>query len=71
MSHLVSSLVPSNLIFLYDGSGAFMMGGTSQSKSDHSSLMPGSSKGGGGGGGGGLLSGASPSSVLPSLTSRL
>ena len=42
------------------------MGGTSQSRSDHSNLVPGSSRGGGGGGGGDLLSGASPSSVLPS-----
>ena len=58
-------------MFLYVGSGGDILGGTSQSSSDHRTRSPGSSKGGGGGFGGGRLSGASPSSVLDWLLNRL
>ncbi len=68
MSHLVSNLVPSRLIFLYDGSGAFVFGGSSQSSCDYRILSPGSSSTEGGGGCGDRLSGASPSSVFVSFT---
>ena len=50
MSHFVSYFLPSSLMFLYMGSGVFMLGCISQSTSDQSSLVPWSSRRGGGGG---------------------
>ena len=71
MSLVVSSLLPSNLMFFQFGSGGVVLVGNIQSRSDQVMMFPGAFSGGGGGVAGGRLSGASHSSVFVRFTLKL